>query len=186
MNFCLWLTGLPVSGKSTIAGKLEKKLAATDNEIVLLNLDSIRRLITPSPKYNDEERSIVYRSLVIMAKLLVEKGGKNVIIDATGNRREYRELARQLLPEFAEVYVKCPLETCRSREASRKNPDVQKNLYKKAANGRLQGRLPGVASPYEEPLHPELIIDSNVFTPDKSTAIITKYIKSRWNLSHPS
>ena len=110
-------------------------------EAVTLSLDHIRKVLTPEPKYTDEERKLVYRSLVLMAQLLVEQGEKNVIIDATGNRREFRYLARRMIPEFAEIYVKCPLETCKAREASRRAQSVQKDLYKSAVEGRLKGEL---------------------------------------------
>ena len=120
MSFCLWLTGLPGSGKSEIRNELSRMLSESEIEAVTLSLDHIRKVLTPEPKYTDEERKLVYRSLVLMAQLLVEQGEKNVIIDATGNRREFRYLARRMIPEFAEIYVKCSLETCKAREASRR------------------------------------------------------------------
>ena len=180
MNFCLWLTGLPGSGKSTIAKELRHLLSDEGIEIIILNLDHIRKIITPQPRYTDEERGLVYRSLVLMAHLLVEKGGKHVIIDATGNRREYRDLARRILSEFAEVYVKCPLETCQAREGSRSSRWVQKNLFKKAKAGQLEGELPGMTTPYEVPEHPELLISSDLLPPRESARKIAEYMKSRW------
>jgi adenylylsulfate kinase len=65
-------------------------------------------IVTPEPKYTDEEREIVYRALVVMAQLLLEHGDKNIIIYGTGNRRAFKKLARDLIPEFAKAYVKCP------------------------------------------------------------------------------
>jgi len=103
MAFCLWLTGLPGSGKSTILNELSLMLPESGIEAITLSLDHIRKVLTPEPKYTNEERDIVYRSLVIMAQLLVEQGEKNVIIYATGNRREFRNLARRLIREFAEI-----------------------------------------------------------------------------------
>ena len=180
MNFCLWITGLPGSGKSTIVKELEQMFSESGIEAITLSLDHIRKLLTPEPKYTDEERAIVYRSLVIMAHLLIEQGGKNVIIDATGNRREFRDLARRLIPEFAEIYVKCPLETCKGREASRQAQPVQKNLYKSASEGKLKGKLPGVSAPYEEPENPEVLVDSDLLSPHESAQKIMAYIRSRW------
>ena len=180
MNFCLWITGLPGSGKSTIVKALEHILSTSGIEQTVLSLDQIRKILTPEPKYTDDERALVYRSLVLMAQLLVEKGEKNVIIDATGNRREFRDLARHLIPEFAEIYIRCPLETCQVREAKRRNQPVQKDLYKKAREGRLKGQLPGISAPYEAPLNPELQIDSGILSPTESAKEIRAYIKSRW------
>lgn len=181
MSFCLWLTGLPGSGKSTILNELSKMLSESGIEVVTLSLDHIRKVLTPQPKYTSEEREIVYRALVIMAQLLVEYGGKNAIIDATGNRKEFRELARSLIPEFAEIYVKCPLETCRAREASRRGQPVQKDLYKSASEGKLKGELPGISAPYEEPESPELVVESNALSPYKSAKKISNYVKLRWS-----
>ena len=72
MSFCLWLTGLPGSGKSTILQELSRILSESGIEAVTLSLDHIRKVITPEPKYTDEERDIVYRALVMMAHLLIE------------------------------------------------------------------------------------------------------------------
>ena len=180
MSFCLWLTGLPGSGKSTILNEFSRMLSDSGIETVTLSLDHIRKVLTPEPKYTREERDIVYRSLVIMAQLLVEHGGKNVIIDATGNRKEFRELARRLIREFAEIYVKCPLRTCQARETSRRGQLVQKNLYKKAIDGRLKGQLPGISTPYEESENRELEVLSDVLSPHESAKKIMDYIRLRW------
>ena len=180
MNFCLWITGLPGSGKSTIVKELEQMLLISDLEVITLSMDLIRKILTPEPRYTDEERSLVYRSLALMAQLLVEKCGKSVIIDATGNRREFRNLARQLISEFAEIYVKCPLETCKMRETSRQNQAVGKNLYKRAVQGKLKGQLPGISVPCEEPENPEIQLASDLLSPHESAKEIMTYIRSRW------
>ncbi len=180
MTFCLWITGLPGSGKSTIARELEAGARAAHIDIMTLNLDRIRKVLTPDPKYTDDERAWVYRSLVLLAKLMVEECGKNVMIDATGNRRKYRDVAREHIPEFAEVYVYCPEAICRSREAARTSRSVEKNLYEKAEKGRLSGALPGVTAPYEPPDNPEVWLPSHQLTPQESARTIMDYIESRW------
>jgi len=180
MSFCLWLTGLPGSGKSTILNELSRMLLESGIEAIGLSLDHIRKVITPEPKYTDEERDIVYRALVMMAHLLIEQGGKNVIIDATGNRREFRDLARRLIREFAEIYVKCPLEICMAREAARRDQFVQKDLYKRASEGALKGELPGVSAPYEKPENPEVLVTSDLLSPHESAKRIMEYIRLRW------
>ena len=180
MSFCLWLTGLPGSGKSTILNELSRILTEAGIETVTLSLDQIRKVVTPKPRYTREERDIVYRSLVMMALLLVDHGGRNVIIDATGNRKQFRELARELIRDFAEVYVKCPLRTCQSREASRQGQPVQRDLYQKAIDGRLAGQLPGISAPYEESENPELEVRSDVLSPHESAGKIREYLRSRW------
>jgi len=180
MNFCLWLTGLPGSGKSAIARELEELLIQEGVRTVVLAMDELRTFLTPQPKYTEEEREIVYRALVLMAQLIVEHSPKTVIIDATGNRRHFRELARERVREFGEVHIKCPIEVCRARETSRENTLVEKDMYKKAAKGELSGGLPGVTAPYEEPANPEVAVPSETLTPLQAAQEIMSYVRARW------
>ena len=184
MNFCLWITGLPGSGKTTIARETEELLRNEGVDIVVLALDELRQFLTPKPQYSTEEREIVYRALVLIARFLVEHGRKSVLIDATGNRRHFRNLARERIPEFAEVYIKCAIEVCKARESSRENPLVEKNMYEKAQTGRLQGGLPGVTAPYEEPTAPEIEVASDALTPVEAAQEIVSYVRSRWLNQH--
>ncbi len=157
MAFAVWFTGLPGSGKTIIASRTAALLEKNGIRIKILQLDEIRRVLTPNPKYTDEERDIVYASLAYMAKLLTECG-VNVFIDATANRRRYRDAARSIIPHFAEAYVRCPLEVCMDREARRKAVFSPKDIYKKST--QYCANVPGVNVPYEEPLNPEIVIDS--------------------------
>lgn len=153
----LWITGLPGSGKSTLADAVKEQYPA----FVILRMDDLRKIVTPQPIYSETEREMVYRSLVFLAKTIADLG-HDVIIDATGNMRRWRDLARQLLPSFAEVYLKCSLETCRQREQQRtETHGAPSGIYQK---GRAGWPVPGVAAPYEEPLNPEVIIDGENIT----------------------
>jgi adenylylsulfate kinase len=107
----MWITGLPGSGKSTVALNVKAKVPDT----VILRMDILRKIVTPEPTYSGKEREYVYKALVYTAKTVYDLG-HNVIIDATGNRRFWRQLARKLIPDFFEIYVKCPLELCRTRK----------------------------------------------------------------------
>jgi adenylylsulfate kinase len=167
----LWITGLPGSGKTEIARKTVELLSRKGIRARILELDEIRRIITPSPTYSEEEREIVYSSLAYMAWLL--SSYENVIIDATGNRRRYRDLARKLIENFAEVYVRCSLDTCKRRESSRKAEFSPSNIYKR---GKM---VPGVGVPYEEPLNPELLVDSEKDSTDECARKIVDFICSR-------
>jgi adenylylsulfate kinase len=180
MNFCLWLTGLPGSGKTTIARELEELLTRKGVSIVVLSMDEVRKFLTPAPEYSEEEREMAYRALVLIAQFLVEHSQKSVLIDATGNRRHFRNLARESVGEFAEVYVKCAIEVCKARENSRDHPLVEKNMYRKAQAGKLQGGLPGVTAPYEEPTAPEIEVPSDALTPAEAAQEIFNYVRSKW------
>jgi adenylylsulfate kinase len=173
MAWVVWFTGLPGCGKTTIAKAVKAQLSEKHIDVKILQLDEIRRVITPHPKYTDEERDIVYASLAYMAKLLAEAGA-NVIVDATANRCRYRDLARRLVPKFGEVYIKSDINTCISREAHRKAEFAPKDIYKKAAEEKAA--VPGINVDYEEPQFPEIEVDSSKMSPDQSAAFIVKRI----------
>lgn len=173
MAWVVWFTGLPGCGKTTIARKTVELLQKKGVSANVLQLDEIRKVLTPNPKYTNEERDIVYASLAYMAKLLYE-AGVNVMVDATANRRKYRDLARELIPKFAEIYVKAPLEVCISREKSRKAEFSPKGIYKKAA--LKKATVPGVNVTYEEPLRPEIQVDAHMLTPEQSADVVASRI----------
>lgn len=157
----LWITGLPGSGKSTVADALKKARP----EFIILRMDELRKVVTPEPSYSDSEREIVYRSLIFLAKKITELG-HHVIIDATGNLRRWRDLARGIMPKYVEVYLRCPVELCIAREMQRIDThEAPKDIYKKGAAGFP---VPGMAAPYEEPLNPDVIIDTDKTSPEDS------------------
>ena len=172
MAWAIWITGLPGSGKTTIAREVANKLKR--EKLRLLQLDEIRTIVTPQPTYSERERDIVYAFLAYTAKVLTECG-VNVIIDATANRKRYRDLARQLISRFAEVYVSCPLEICVQREAHRVTEFTPSGIYRKS---RARGAaVPGVNVAYEITADPELIIDSERVTPTEAADAVIEQIK---------
>lgn len=171
MAWAIWITGLPGSGKTTIAREVQNLLSG--ERLKILQLDEVRKIVTPQPKYTEEERNIVYASLAYMAKVLTECG-INVIVDATANRKRYRNLARQLIPNFAEIYVKCTLEICIARESTRVTEYSPKGIYKSAVE--KSATVPGINVPYEETNHPEVVIDSEKISPQEAAENIVKRI----------
>ena len=113
--FAIWLTGLPASGKSTIVKALKPQLEGLGCVVEVLESDAVRRILTPAPTYSHEERDLFYRALAFMGARLVAHG-VTVIIDATANRRAYRDFARSLIQNFIEVAVECPLELAMQRD----------------------------------------------------------------------
>jgi adenylylsulfate kinase len=184
MSWAIWITGLPGSGKSTVARAAGALLAARGNVATILELDTIRRVLTPAARYTAEERDLVYRALVHVAALLVDEGVP-VIVDATGHRREWRDLARQRIHQFAEVRLVCALEVCRSRERSRPAGHAPRGIYD--AGGRAGSTVPGVDVPYEASAA-ELVVDTAATPLDATVAgvvelatALERAAPSRWD-----
>jgi adenylylsulfate kinase len=156
--WAVWVTGLPGSGKSTVTRYMADSLAARGVRARVLSIDDVRKVLTPRPTYGEEERAIVYAALAYMAKLLVDEG-VNVIIDATGNLRKYRDLARKLIPGLEEVYVQCPLDVAIVRERARKGGNAPADIYKKGMTGQ-SSTVPGLNIAYEPPFEPLVTLDS--------------------------
>lgn len=159
MSWVVWITGLPGSGKSTVASAVKEKVS----DVVVLQMDVLRRIVTPQPSYSEEEREHVYRAIVYTAKTLRTLGHK-VIIDATGNRRSWRELARETIPDFFEVYLESSLELSMERERTRIDTRAAPSeIYEK---GRKGSPVPGLSAPYEKPERPDLVINTEKVSPD--------------------
>ena len=154
--FAIWVTGLPASGKSTLTAALKAQLAERGIAVAVLESDDLRRILTPEPSYDEEERDGFYRQMVLLGSLLVRQGVP-VIFDATANRRRYRDMARREIPRFVEVYLDCPLETCMARDP--------KGIYKGARGGDAT-TVPGLQSPYEVPENPEVVVRCGHETPE--------------------
>lgn len=140
----------------------------------------LREVVTPTPKYTEEERDVVYGTLVFVARLLTENG-VNVVVDATANRRRYRGKARTEIPRFIEAYIRCPLEVCIERESRRRGRTYHapEAVYKKAFAGESK-TVPGIGVPYEEPLSPEVTVDSDKMSPEECAERILETMKGRF------
>lgn len=168
-GFGIWITGLLASGKSTLAKVLVEALSTRGVHAVALESDALRRILTPHPRYDEEEREVFYRAMASVGRLLTEQGIP-VIFDATANRRAYRDRARREIPRFLEVYVDTPLAVCVARDP--------KGIYRKAKEGTA-ATVPGVQAPYEPPLFPEIVIKGDREAPEiGAERVVAKLIAS--------
>lgn len=165
-GFAIWLTGLPASGKTSITRELVKKLEAERRPVVVLESDEMRAILTPQPTYSPEERDQFYKTLASLGALIT-RSNVNVVFDATANKRAYRDYARSIIPHFLEVYVHCPLEICMQRDP--------KGIYRGAATGDA-AFVPGLQTPYETPLNPDITLDGQA-PPDAGAQAIFDSLK---------
>jgi adenylylsulfate kinase len=183
VSWAIWITGLPGSGKSALARATAAELRADGKAVVVLELDEIRKVVTPSPTYSDTERDVVYRALVYMAGVLAGSGTP-VILDATAHRRDWRDFARRHIPRFAEVQLVCPLEVCREREQRRTTGNAPRGIYARA--GQPGAVVPGVDRPYEPARSPELTIDTGLEAPGPAARRIVALARGLAEPSRPT
>ncbi|KAA0012329.1 MAG: adenylyl-sulfate kinase [Thermoplasmata archaeon] len=146
----VWFTGLPCSGKTTIAKEVKRRLEEQDIDVELLDGDTIRDYIR-NKDFSKEGRNKHLRYIAVMAKLLAKR---NVVVlcSFVSPYKENRDFARSICENFIEIYVKTPLEECIKRDV--------KGMYKKALNGEIKN-FTGIDDPYEEPDNPELILETD-------------------------
>lgn len=149
----LWLTGLSGAGKSTLAAKLEAELYRRQVRAYVLDGDTIRSGLNNDLGFNPEDRRENIRRISEVAKLFFD-AGFFVLSALISPYRKDRRLARSLFQqgEFLEIYVKCAMAECERRDP--------KGLYKKARHGIIKN-FTGISSPYEAPISPELIIETD-------------------------
>jgi adenylylsulfate kinase len=117
--------------------------------VAVLESDALRPILTPHPQYDEAERGEFYRQVAAIGTLLTRQGVP-VIFDATANRRAYRSRAKEQIPRFLEVYVRCPVEICKARDP--------KGIYHQAAG--QHNTVPGLDTVYEPPEQPDLLVEA--------------------------
>ena len=161
-GFTIWFTGLSGAGKSTLSEIIEQRLRARGRNIEVLDGDIVRTHLSKGLGFSREDRDTNIKRIAFVCGLLT-RNGVICISAAIAPYREAREWARKEIGNFVEVYVKCPIEVCRQRDV--------KGLYKLVDEGKLKG-FTGVDDPYEEPEHPELIVETSKETVEESISRI--------------
>lgn len=165
--FTLWLTGLSGAGKTTLARLIESELQSRNYKVEVLDGDIIRTNLSKGLGFSKQDRDTNVRRIGFVCNLL-SRNGVIAIAAAISPYRLVRDEVREATSGFVEVYVKCPLEVLSERDV--------KGLYKKALAGEITN-FTGVQDPYEEPLSPELVVDTSSQTPIESASLIIAKLK---------
>jgi adenylylsulfate kinase len=163
-GFTVWFTGLPSSGKSTLAALLHRGLEEIGLPTEILDGDEVRQRLTKGLGFSREDREENIRRIAYVSKLLTRVGAV-AITAAISPYQEMRDRARIDIGSFIEVYVNCPLQVCMSRDV--------KGLYAKAVRGEILN-FTGISDPYEPPVNPEIVVHTDRETLEESLKIILK------------
>jgi ATP sulfurylase/adenylyl-sulfate kinase len=158
-GFTIWLTGLSGAGKSTLARALEQALRDRQRHVEVLDGDEVRENLSKGLGFSKEDRDTNIRRIAYVAKLVSRSGGV-AITAAISPYRAIRDEARAQIGPFVEVFVRCPLNVLIQRDT--------KGLYAKALRGEIP-QFTGVSDPYEEPLAPEVVVDTDLESIHEST-----------------
>lgn len=166
----IWFTGLSGSGKSTLAHAVEKRLFELGCRTYVLDGDNVRHGLNKNLGFSPSDREENIRRIGEVANLF-QQAGLVAMTAFISPYRADRDKARAVASDsFLEVYVKCSIEACESRDT--------KGLYKKARAGEVK-EFTGISAPYEEPLNPELVVCTDCETLDESAERVMALLKQR-------
>jgi adenylyl-sulfate kinase len=163
----IWLTGLSGAGKSTLARELAVALRARGRRVEVLDGDEVREHLSKGLGYTKADRDTNVRRIAYVAKLLT-RHGVTVITAAISPYRDTRAEARRAIGAFVEVYVRCSLAELVRRDV--------KGLYARALRGEI-ANFTGVSDPYEEPLAPEVAVDTEHETVETGVARVLAHLE---------
>lgn len=174
-SLVVWFTGLPSSGKSTIAHSVEKKLYEKGIRTYTFDGDNIRHGLCSDLGFSEKDREENLRRIAEVIKLFLD-AGIVVLAAFVSPLKKHREKVRQIVgqEDFIEIYCRCPVEICEMRDP--------KGMYKKAKAGEIK-EYTGVSAPYEEPENPDLIIDTHLLALEDSVEKVFRFIEERLSLS---
>lgn len=167
--FNLWFTGLPLSGKTTIADKVYKELEKLDIPIERIDSKDIRELI-PDIGYTREDRNRHMKRIAHLIKTL-QHNSISTVASFVSPYRESRKVVREMVNNNIVVYLKADIKTCKQRD--------YKGVYAKALKGELQN-FSGINDVYEEPKHAEIVIDTDSVSIDEAVLMIVAYVRKRY------
>jgi adenylyl-sulfate kinase len=159
-GFTVWFTGLSGAGKTTLSAALAEALRARGRRVEVLDGDVVRTNLSKGLGFSREDRDTNIRRIGFVARLLT-RNDVAVIVAAISPYRAVRDEVRSEIGSFVEVFVRCPLETLIERDV--------KGLYERALRGEV-AQFTGVSDPYEEPLNPEVVVNTDRESVEESVA----------------
>jgi len=166
-GFTLWFTGLSGSGKTTLSRQIEEVLLERGMKVEVLDGDVVRTNLSKGLGFSKEDRDTNIRRIGFVCNLLT-RNEVVAIAAAISPYRDVRAENRKLIGSYVEVFCKCPLEVLKDRDP--------KGLYKKVAAGEIK-HFTGVDDPYEDPLDPEVLVETDKESPEQSAAKIIKTLE---------
>ncbi len=166
-GFTVWFTGLSGSGKSTLSKRVEEILLERGMKVEVLDGDVVRTNLSKGLGFSKEDRDINIRRIGFVCHLLT-RNDVVAIAAAISPYRAIRDENRKLIGSFVEVFCKCPISVLKGRDP--------KGLYEKALRGEIKG-FTGVDDPYEEPLNPEVIVETDTEAIDQSVNKIIRTLE---------
>jgi adenylylsulfate kinase len=167
LSTTIWLTGLPCSGKTTLAKRLKEELDNKGYKAVHLDGDDVRGKLNADLGFSSEDRKENLRRISHVSKLFNENG--NIVIASfVSPTNELRKMIKEIIGNFKLCFVKCSLETCEKRDV--------KGMYKKARNNEIK-EFTGISAPFEEPENSDIIIDTNKAEIEECVQQILKDLK---------
>lgn len=169
-GFIVWIEGLPGSGKTTMAQSVSARLRAAGRKVQVLDGDEVRRMFSPELGYSRRDREVHARRVSYVASMLASHGVAVLVALITPYETSRQAAKAQAEGKFVEVWLRCPVSVCRQRD--------QKGLYNRAAQGSL-AHLTGVDDPFEEPLNPDLTVDTDRNSVSEATDRILRFLEEQ-------
>ncbi len=174
-GFIVWIEGLPRSGKTTLAQAVAGSLKTAGYEVQILDGDEVRRMFSPELGFSRKDREVHARRVSYVARMLASHGVVVLVAMITPYETSRQAARAEAKGPFVEVWLRCPVEVCKQRDSS--------GLYARALKGDLS-KVTGIDDPFEEPLDPDLTVDTSRLSVAASTDRILSFLAEQ-HLTRP-
>ena len=176
-GFVVWMEGLSGSGKTTLSQAVAGQLRGAGWKTEILDGDEVRRMFSPELGFSRKDREFHARRVSYVARMLARNGVAVLVAMITPYETSRQAARSEVAARFIEVWLKCPIEVCRERDP--------KGIYKRSQEGGVK-RMTGVDDPFEEPLNPDLVVDTSTASVPVCTERVLGYLRSTGYLPDPA